>query len=488
MFRSFRTRLAFTIVILVGVTVVLVGVLAYTLVERSLRNQLAADAVEQAEFNIGVLASTEVLPVDAGRFEFEQSGLADRFALRGSDGVYVEFADASDPFASELTLLDVGDRLPSELRALVASGRLGYSYTTVADEPFLVVGARRPGGPDFYFFNSATEIEDALGQLQRVLIIAGGAVVVLAALVAGLVSRRVLRPVRTASTAAGVMAAGDLTVRLPADSDDEFGRWAESFNRMAASLEEKVTELQAAHDRERRFVADVSHELRTPLTALVAEADMAARYLATMPESAERVGTMLRRDIDRLRRLVEDLLEISRLDAPAESTRLDDVDLQPFLAAVTDDRLARARLECAEVRIRCDRHGLERIVGNLLDNAAIHAADADVAVTTQVRDDRLTITVADDGPGVPADALDRIFERFAMLDAARGGGSGLGLAIARQHARRMGGELTVRPNAPRGLVFELWVPVTVLLHGRDGRETPTSDPEDDTTSAPGRST
>ncbi len=488
MFRSFRTRLAFTIVLLVGTTVVLVGVLAYALVERSLRNQLATDAVEQAEFNIGVLASSDVLPAGAGRFEFEQSGLADRFALRGSDGVYVEFGGGSDSFASELTLIDVGERLPQDLRSLVATGRLGYAYSEVGDEPFLVVGGRRPGGPDFYFFTAAQDVEDALSRLQQFLIIAGVAVVVLAALVAGLISRRVLRPVRTASTAAGAMAGGDLSVRLPADSDDEFGRWAESFNLMAASLEDKVAQLQAAHERERRFVADVSHELRTPLTALVAEADMAGQFLATMPENAARVGTMLRRDIDRLRRLVEDLLEISRLDAPTESAGLDTFDLTPFLTAVIEDRLPHARLVGAEARIRADRRGLERIIGNLLDNADNHAPDADVNVTTEVVGDRLTIVVADDGPGVPADDLDRIFERFATMDSARGGGSGLGLAIARQHAQRMGGDLLARANSPSGVAFELRLPVTVLLHGRDGHEIHTSDPEGDTTPTTGRST
>jgi two-component system sensor histidine kinase MtrB len=487
-FRSFRTRLAVTIVLLVGVTVVLVGILSYALVERSLRNQLAIDAVEQAEFNIGVLASSDVLAPGAGRFEFEQSGLADRFALRGSDGVYVEFDGGVDSFASDLTLNDIGDRLPGDLRGLVASGRLGYAYTEVADEPFLIVGGQRPGGPDFYFFTAAADVEDALSRLQQFLIIAGVVVVALAALAAGLISRRLLRPVRTASTAAGVMAGGDLSVRLPADSDDEFGQWAESFNLMAASLEDKVAELQAAHDRERRFVADVSHELRTPLTALVAEADMAAQFLSAMPDDAARVGAMLRRDIDRLRHLVEDLLEISRLDAPTEPAGLDTFDLAPFLAAVIDDRLPHAQLTGGEARIRGDRRGLERIVGNLLDNADTHAPNAAVTVRAAVSDDRLTIVVADDGPGVPPENLERIFERFTTMDSARGGGSGLGLAIAREHARRMGGDLAAQANEPVGLAFELQIPVTVLLHGRDGREIHASDPEGDTPPATGRST
>ncbi len=267
-----------------------------------------------------------------------------------------------------------------------------------------------------------------------------------------------------------MMAGGDLSVRLPAESNDEFGQWAESFNTMAASLESKVAELQASHERERRFVADVSHELRTPLTALVAEAEMANSFLATMPESAGRVGELLTSDTARLRRLVEDLLEISRLDAPATGSDAGDIDVRPFLEAVIADRHPSASLRADESRVRCDRRGLERIVGNLLDNAAQHAATADAMVEAQVEDAELRVVVADNGPGVPKEALGRLFERFYTTDAARQGGSGLGLAIAREHARRMGGDLTARANIPSGLRFELGVPVTVLLPGGDAAE------------------
>jgi two-component system sensor histidine kinase MtrB len=294
--------------------------------------------------------------------------------------------------------------------------------------------------------------------------------VVLAALAAGFISRRVLRPVRTASSAAAAMAAGDLSVRLPAESDDEFGQWAESFNTMAASLETKVAELQAAHEREQRFVADVSHELRTPLTALVAEAEMANSFLSTMPESAGRVGELLTTDTARLRRLVEDLLEISRLDAATSAADALDLDVLRFLEAVIADRHPSASLRATSARVRCDRRGLERIVGNLLDNAAQHAPGAAVAVEAGVVGSALHVVVADDGPGVPAASLDRLFERFYTTDAARQGGSGLGLAIAREHAQRMGGDLTVRANTPRGLVFDLRVPVTVLLPDGDRAE------------------
>jgi signal transduction histidine kinase len=471
MLRSFRLRLSIAIVLLVAFTAAAVAAVSLTLVERSLRSQLVDDAVAQATFNIGVLADEEQLPRDAGADEFEASGLAERFQLRGSDGVYVEFDGDIDVFTSSLALVDVGEVLPEGLRRLVADGRIGSAFVEVAGEPFVVVGGRRlPAGPDFYFFVSASGVDEAVGSLRGVLAAAGLAVVVVAALVAGLISRRVLRPVGHASTAAAEMANGDLSVRLPEGSADEFGTWARAFNTMATSLEAKVGELQAARERERRFVADVSHELRTPLTALVAEAEMAKALLDTAPDHAARVGELLVADVDRMRRLVEDLLEISRLDAAAPSAVPEALDLRRFVAAVAAERYPAAIVDVADVGIVCDRLALERILGNLLDNARRHAPEATVTVVASVSDGVMDLQVADDGPGIAQDDLERIFDRFATGDASRHGGTGLGLAIAREHALRMGGTLTAEPRTPHGVAFRLVVPVTESLQDCDRRE------------------
>jgi two-component system sensor histidine kinase MtrB len=472
-FRSFRARLIATVIALIALTAGTVGVVSFILVRDSLRNQLVTDAVARADFNINTLASPEQLPATAGREEFEASGLADRFLLRGTGGVYVDFGDGKTS-ASSLNLLGVDSLLSSELRQVVERGEFGYEFLEVADAPNLVVAGRRPvSGPDFYFFDSAEDVENAISQLARVLLIAGVGVVALGALGAGLISRRVLRPVAVAGDAASAMAGGDLTVRVPAETNDELGSLAVAFNRMATSLEDQIGALVEAHDRERRFVADVSHELRTPLTALVNEAAMVQTRLADLPESDRRIGEMLVGDVARLRNLVEDLLEVSRLEAGSVATSPSDVDVVRFLEAVIADRHPAAQLEVAgEIgAIHTDRRSLERVVGNLLDNAKNHAPDAAVAVTVGLEGESLLVTVADQGHGVSADELPILFDRFYKTDASRQGGSGLGLAIAREHAKRMGGDLTVRPGRPHGLVFEMRVPVTVSLHSGDFAET-----------------
>jgi two-component system sensor histidine kinase MtrB len=485
-FRTFRARLIITVIALIGLTAGAVAVVSYVLVRNSLRNQLIEDAVARAEFNVTVLATTDQLAADAGKADFEASGLSDRFLLRGSGGVYVEFP-ADDPFASSLSLLSAGDLISAELREIIGNGSFGYEFVTVDQGPSLVVGGRRPpAGPDFYFFYPADEVDRTLDQLARVLIGAGIGIVLIGALGAGVISRRVLRPVAVAGDAAGAMADGDLSVRLPSETADELGRLAAAFNRMAASLEHQIDALVTAHDRERRFVADVSHELRTPLTALVNEAAMLEDHLDVLPSTERRVGEMLVADVARLRTLVEDLLEVSRLDSSTIDLSIGPIDVELFLAAVIADRLPDATLE---VRggigsPTTDRRSLERIVGNLLDNARHHAPGSRVEVTATVEDGLLSIEVTDDGPGVPEQDLPLIFDRFYKLDSARRGGSGLGLAIARQHARRLGGDLHVRRVQPTGLAFKLQVPVTEPLHSGDLAETSPVHPDTETQRPP----
>ncbi len=484
---SFRARLIATVILLIGLTAGAVAVVSYILVRDSLRDQLVVDSVARAEFNITVLATSDQLPADAGRDEFAASGLADRFLLRGIGGAFVEFPDG-DTFASSLSLVNADAVVSDELRQIVEDGRFGYEFLTVGDEPTLVVGGRRPpDGPDFYFFYSATDVESALAALARVLIIAGVGVLGLGALGAGLIARRVLRPVATASGAAEAMAKGDLSVRIPTQTRDELGSLALSFNQMASSLEEQINALRRARERERRFVADVSHELRTPITALVNEAARLEAHLDDLPESERGVGQMLVADVGRLSDLVEDLLEISRLDAQHTQPERTEVDVPRFLAAVIAERHPSAELHIdgSVGIVRADRLSLERIVGNLLDNARHHAPDAPVSVTGRVEASVLFVEVTDHGPGVPEEVIGHIFDRFYKASEARGGGSGLGLAIAREHARRLGGDVTARRSHQGGMVFQVSIPVSESLHSGDAAENWLPHSEDEETNQKG---
>jgi two-component system sensor histidine kinase MtrB len=468
--RGIRGRLLVTIVGLVALTSIVLGVGAYLYVATSLRDQQQDEAVAQTDFNVGVLAD-QLLPADVSREELADSGLITAFELRGDAGTIVDLGDG-DPVTSGFAAADAVARLSPQLVAIVERGEIGFERLNLGDgRPYLVTGARRAGGgPAFYFLFEAAEIEAAIAQLGQALLVGGLVLTGLAVVAAGFLARGILRPVRDASEAAGKIAGGDLSARLPVESNDEFGTWAATFNRMAASLDGTVAELQVAQDRQRAFVAEVSHELRTPMTALVHEAALLRDHLDALPPGGRRAGELLVGDVARLRTLVDDLMEISRFDAAAEVAAPTEFDAAAFVRAVVGDRLPSAALQVPTegVRVVLDRRRLERILGNLLDNAREHGEAAGVEVTLAIDGDELRLEVADRGPGVAEDELPHLFERFHKVDPSRSrGGSGLGLAIAREHAELLGGTLRAETRPGGGLRFELRLPVTRPLPAGD---------------------
>jgi two-component system sensor histidine kinase MtrB len=242
---------------------------------------------------------------------------------------------------------------------------------------------------------------------------------------------------------------------------------------MADSLEATVARLQESEQQNRRFVSDVSHELRTPLTALVGEASIIEAGLDDLPPDARRAAQLLVGDVRRLRALTEDLMELSRFDAKAEDLRLEPVDLGRVVAATVAARLPQAQLTLPAVPliVESDVRRLDRILGNLLDNARVHAPGTPVEVTLEPVADGVRIAVADRGPGVTQEALGHLFDRFYKAEpsrrAAGDSSSGLGLAIAAEHATLLGGALRAEARPGGGLSFVLTVPVTRSLPAGD---------------------
>ena len=351
------------------------------------------------------------------------------------------------------------------MRAKVDAGELAYAWTTIAGKPSLVVGGRVGGsGPAFYFVHDVRAIEDALGQLRLALIVGTVVLILVALLVARVVARGVLAPVEAASRAAERLEHGDLSARVPVTSDDEFGTWAERFNRMAEALAETIGRLEAAEAQNRRFVADVAHELRTPLAALVAEASILREHLDSLPAESRRAGELLVADVGRLRSLVDDLMEVSRFDARAEQIALEPIDVPRLVRAVVAARLPEATLD---VPADADRHR-DRPAPARADprqsprqRPRARAGRAGRGLARPPPTVSWSIAVFDRGPGVPPDQLERIFERFYKADPSRhGGSSGLGLAIAAEHAALLGGYLTAANLVGGGLRIELRLPVT----------------------------
>jgi two-component system sensor histidine kinase MtrB len=326
-----------------------------------------------------------------------------------------------------------------------------------------VGGRAGASGPAYYFVHDVRALEEALAQLRLALVVGTVILILVALLVARVIARGVLAPVEAAGRAAERIERGDLSARVPVTSDDEFGTWAERFNRMAAALADTIDRLETAEARNRAFVADVAHELRTPLAALVAEASILREHLGELPVESRRAGELLVADVGRLRTLVDDLMEVSRFDAGAEQIAIEPIDMGGLVRSVSAARLPDASLNLPDqpLIIETDPRRLERILGNLLDNAREHAPGAPVDVSLTVDAGEIALAVSDHGPGVPPDRLERIFDRFYKADPSRhGGSSGLGLAIAAEHAALLGGYLTAANLASGGLRIELRLPVT----------------------------
>jgi two-component system, OmpR family, sensor histidine kinase MtrB len=237
---------------------------------------------------------------------------------------------------------------------------------------------------------------------------------------------------------------------------------------MAEALESKITELSDARERERRFTADVAHELRTPLTALVNEAALLRRHADEMPPDAARLSELVATDVGRLRRTAEDLMEISRLDAGTEPVHPEPVAAADAVKAMVAARgwIGAVRIE-GSGRVVTDVRRLERVLVNLIGNAIEHGGGT---CHVRIGEDARRFEVADDGPGIPAEHLGRIFERFAKVDPARtGGGSGLGLAIAADNARLLGGAVEVESAAGKGATFTVTLPERPPESNGDGR-------------------
>jgi two-component system OmpR family sensor kinase len=278
-----------------------------------------------------------------------------------------------------------------------------------------------------------------------------------------------LRPLRRMGAVAGDIAAGDLSRRVePATPKTEIGRLGLALNAMLSQIESAFDHRKASEQRLRRFIADASHELRTPLTSIRGYSELMRRGAAESPVDSELARRRIEEESVRMSTLVDDMLLIARLDQgrPLESKP---VDLQVIaLDAAADARAVAPQREikvkaAAPVVVTGDDMRLRQVVGNLMRNALVHTPGTtpiEIAVTT---DDGLArLSVADHGPGLQNDQLEKIFEPFYRADPSRNrdnGGAGLGLSIVSAVVTAHGGKVKVKQTSGGGSTFEVELPL-----------------------------
>mgnify|MGYP001025910060 CR=1 FL=1 len=317
-----------------------------------------------------------------------------------------------------------------------------------------------------YLSQPLGDVAAVLGDLRLRWILSTLVALGLSAMVGLLLARAVARPLRSLNLAASAVARGELDQQVPVRSRDEVGQLSRTFNDMTARL-------RAARQMQTDFVANVSHELRTPLTAVKGTVETLRDGAVDDPEVRDRFLETVEAETDRLIRLVNDLMVLSRADSEALNLRREAVDLAG-LARGTVAKLSHraeekslamevyAPVDLPLVLIDADR--VEQVLVNLLDNAIKYSQPEHTVRVRLVPDeeDLVRVQVQDEGIGIPAGELARIGERFYRTDRARSrveGGSGLGLAIARALVEAHGGRLWLESEEGHGTTLTFTLPV-----------------------------
>lgn len=354
----------------------------------------------------------------------------------------------------------------------VQAGSGWFETAQVQDEPLLIYSTLVTTRVDMTEIVQVafpvTQPQQTLNTL-RLILVAGSSLAILAAFALGWVlAGTALRPIQRLTRTAQVIGnernfSRRVEHRGPAD---EVGQLATTFNDMLGELESGYRQLEDALQSQRRFVADASHELRTPLTTVRGNIELLRRDPPIEAVERSEVLTDTNDEVDRLIRLVNQLLALARADA-GKALRDEAVPLKSLLAEVC----RRARLMAPQHTIVCEpppdldvegnRDALTQVLLILVDNAHVHTAPgAAITIAAGLIADRAEINVRDTGPGIQPDILPHIFERFYRGEVSRtGSGAGLGLSIARELVEAQGGAISVASEPGRGSTFTVTLPL-----------------------------
>jgi two-component system sensor histidine kinase MtrB len=347
-------------------------------------------------------------------------------------------------------------RIPTELIEATRAGVAQRQRIIVNQVPYFVVGVPLPDVATTYFeFVPATEYERTLRTLAFVLASVASLTTAVGAAAGWTLSRRVLQPLTAVTETARAMSSGDLQRRLEVGDDPDLLPMAQSFNTMAVSLEDRIA-------REQRFTADVSHELRTPLTAMGSAVALAQR--SSSPDRTAYAIDVLAEQVEHLRLLTLELLELSRIDAAGDDPGRELVDVGSLAAqSIATLGIDPEVLASPGIPVLHEVNPLrfERALANLLENAERYGAGATHVSCSHV-DGTLRVVVDDRGPGVAPDERTSIFGRFHRGAAATAPGlpkgTGLGLSLVEEYVRLEGGRVWVEDAPHGGARFVVEVP------------------------------
>ncbi|MCE5291022.1 MAG: HAMP domain-containing histidine kinase [Nocardiaceae bacterium] len=332
-------------------------------------------------------------------------------------------------------------------------------HTSFHGQPYLAIAIPLDDkGATLYELAPLLELQATLRVLRIVLGVCAAAAALGGAGLGLWASRRVLTPLHQLGETSARIAGGDLDSRLPPTGDRELITIVDSFNSMVDSLQQRI-------ERERRFFGDVSHELRTPLTTLIASVGVLVRHSFDLPDRSQRALSLITAELDHLRRLLDDLLALARIEAGLHQDPLEQLSLEELLTNTIESLRHPAELLEVEADsvVSGRKKALERAFLNLIANADRHGDGlTKVTLTSDVSSRTAVIFVDDSGPGVSEEDRTRIFERFATGHTSRktvsGTGTGLGLALVTETVAAHGGGVTCTTSPFGGARFVVTLP------------------------------
>ena len=455
---SIRLRLALWYGVALAVLLILCGVAIRTAVEQQLRHDIDAALLQPADEVVGELQQQTALP------GFNPSVYRPIVQTFKAPGVYVQLDDATGkPFAESPTLQQ--DHLPFTRSTISRSGSFDEVQLGGASVRLYTRPLRYKGQTIGYVQVGKSLVDEsrALRTLTTILVLVGVSALVLSSIVAWLVAGRALRPLaRMTAGARAIARSGGFGQRLSRHPGrDELATLSTSFN-------DVLTSLDRAHAAQQRFLTDASHELRTPLTALEANLDFLAMAPDAPPGDRDEALLAASRAVKRMGRLVDDLLYLARVETGQElhvhPVELDQVVVAAYKEAkpLADGRQTElASVEEAVVLGDPDR--LQQVLLILLDNAFKYTpSGGSVLLALEARDGWATVSVVDNGIGIPEEEQPRIFNRFyrsPRTSSRQPEGSGLGLAIAQQIVEGHHGRIAVQSVPGQGSVFTVSLPL-----------------------------
>ncbi len=426
--------------------------------------ELAADLRGAASGEDAAVRMAEILRIYSGQLGID-SGERDYYVLSGASG---SFLTGSSPVNDQLEVT------PNILTAL--TGREGYAYDSGADYMDVALPIRGEDETDagyiVYIRDNKAGVQALSSQLLRIILEALLIGLLIAVLLGLLLAKTVVAPIQSLTRAAERMAEGDFANKPENPATDEIGTFTRTFNNMAGQLEKSIDDMRRSEQTRREFVANVSHELRTPITSVRSYAETLVDSDDLDPETRKAFLGVILNESDRMTKIVQDLLTLSRFDAGNFSFSFDHFSFVQSVEGVYKAVQMEAQKQGYDFRlelepeipeIRGDKARIEQVLLNMVTNAMKYTqAGGRIVIAAGVREDKVWCSVQDNGIGIPEKDVERVFERFYRVDKARSresGGTGLGLSIAREIVTRHDGEICLKSKLGEGTVITMTLPV-----------------------------